>query len=159
MYSHAPLTDSQTEALQPPDKKDRSLMPKGKSEKRANSKGREMYRFNFFKAGTCAREDCPWAHLTLEQVTAQGLDKSNTAKAKALAISSASPLAMPCVESHDDDREEEDGHVDRRCRAAVMCVEASATAVDELDDRLLIGRKHEEFLGGFRQHFLARRIQ
>ena len=96
-YSHAPSTDNQKEALQPPVKRDRSTTPKGKAERRSNSKGRKMYCFSFYKSGICSREGCPWAHLTPEQVTAQGLDKNNSDNAKVPPSSSTSAVALPCI--------------------------------------------------------------
>ena len=75
---------------------------------------------------------------------AQGLDKGSTSKSKVLAASSNSPPAAPCVEVFEDGQGDEAARDNHQCRVAVTCVELNAIAIDDSDDRLPIGRKHEK---------------
>jgi hypothetical protein len=96
-----------------------------------------MHCFRFIKGICDAGDSCRWAHLTAEEVKAKGAQPK--AKAVSPAVAETPPeVALPCVILEQEQDQDTCYHL------AGVCAEVCAVLMDDEDNKIFIGRKHQK---------------
>jgi len=105
--------------------------------KRSSSRVRDMHCFRFIKGICDAGDSCRWAHLTAEEVKAKGAQPK--AKAVSPAVAETPPeVALPCMILEQEQDQDTCYHL------AGVCAEVCAVLMDDEDNKIFIGRKHQK---------------